>query len=67
MRRLPEESPPIKISISPTRRQPKAAFEVRKTTTNHFTGKTLAAEGRKEVELEMPEARDPDLYVVVGE
>ena len=66
--RLPEESPPVKISISPTRREPKAAFEIKKTTKNHFTGKSLASEGKQEVEIEIDnQDRDPSLYVQVGE
>ena len=64
----PNESPAVKISISPTRKgDPKVAFEVKKTTRNHFTGRSLAAEGKKEVEIDMPEDRDPSLYVQVGE
>lgn len=34
---------------------------------NHFTGKSLAAEGKKEIEMKMPKDRDPSLYVQVGE
>ena len=42
----PEEPPSVNISISPTRTQPKAAFEIKKTMKNHFTGKSLVAEGK---------------------
>ena len=64
-----KESPPVKISISPTRKTSlqKSPFEVKKTKFNHFTGKSLCAEGKKEIEMKMPEDRDPSLYVQVGE
>lgn len=67
MGRRPEEGTPVQISVSPTRKQAKAGFEIKKTTTNHFTGRSLAAEGRQEVEVELPTTQDPDLYVQVGE
>ena len=40
---------------------------MKKTKLNHFTGKSLVAEGKKEIEMKMPKDRDPALYVQVGE